>query len=105
MFSAADDRRAGTDTTDVYHLARPDIAEARDAVHRLYGSTAPALWKDLLAKARLSGSETDPASFDRLLTVMAEADPVTALCARSLKIRNDTHTHLSTVHALIRGAG
>lgn len=91
-------------TGDPYHLDRPDIAEAREAVHRLYGSDAPQLWSTLLSRAGLTGRETDPGSLDRLLTVMTDTDPVTALCARSLKIRADTHTHLSTVHALIRAA-
>lgn len=106
MFSTAHTTPPGRSDTDgdPYHLNRPDIAEARDAVHRLYGSDAPQLWATLLSRAGLTGRETDPGSLDRLLTVMVDADPVTALCARSLKIRTDTHTHLSTVHALIRAA-
>jgi hypothetical protein len=89
---------------DAYHLNVPDIAEARDAIYRLYGAAADELWKTLLSRARVSGNETDRGAFDRLLAVMFDADPVTALCARSLKIRADTHTHLTAVHALIRAA-
>ena len=93
-----------TDAAGPYHFDRPTIAEAREAVTRLYGGAAADRWKVLLGKAGLTGNETDDASFDQLLATMLAADPVTSLCARSLAIRQATYHHLSTVHTIIRGA-
>jgi hypothetical protein len=87
-----------------YDLSRPDLAEARDAVQRLYRGAADELWADLLQRSRLRGDETDEASFDRLIATMLVADPVIALCGRSLAIRASTFTRLSTAHDLIRSA-
>ena len=87
----------------VYDLRRPDLAEARAALKRLYGDEEP-LWTRLLADAGLRGTETDNDSLRRLLAAMCDADPVTALCARGLTIRLATYEHLTTAHDLIRGA-
>ncbi|MFB9447002.1 hypothetical protein Dvina_25250 [Dactylosporangium vinaceum] len=88
--------------TGPYEMSRPDLTEAREALHNLYGAGAEQLWGDLLAKARLSGRESDPESLDRLVAAMLAADPVTALCGRSLAIRAATFVRLSAVHDLIR---
>lgn len=91
------------DTAGPYHFSRPDINEAREAIHRLYGSSSE-VWTTLLSRAGLSGHETDDASYDRLITTMLAADPVISLCARSLQIRMTTYKALSDVHTLISGA-
>lgn len=88
----------------VYHLRRPDLGEARTALQRLYTHQTATIWQSLLARAGLTGAETDDASFDRLLTAMTDTDPVMGLCARSLRIRATTYTHLSAAHTLISDA-
>ncbi|MFI5908551.1 hypothetical protein [Dactylosporangium sp. NPDC051541] len=88
--------------TGPYEMSRPDLAEARDSLHRLYGAGTEPLWADLLRTAQLSGRETDPESLDRLVAAMLAADPVTALCGRSLAIRAATFVRLTAVHDLIR---
>ena len=87
-----------------YELRRPDLNETREAICQLYGPNGTQMWRTLIARARLTGTETDPASLDRLLAAMREHDPVTALCAHAIQLRIETHTRLSTVHALIRAA-
>ncbi|GGM25829.1 hypothetical protein ACFFX1_16960 [Dactylosporangium sucinum] len=85
-----------------YEMSRPDLAEARESLRRLYGAGTDRLWADLLRAAQLTGRETDPAALERLITAMLGADPVTALCGRSLAIRATTFVRLSSVHDLIR---
>ncbi|MGI5241935.1 hypothetical protein [Dactylosporangium sp. CA-139066] len=85
-----------------YEMARPDLGEARAALHRLYGARTDQLWDDLLRAAQLTGRETEPAALERLVAAMLAADPVTALCGRSLAIRASTFVRLSAVHDLIR---
>ncbi|MFI5497187.1 hypothetical protein [Actinoplanes sp. NPDC051859] len=92
------------DPAQAYRLQRPDIAEARTALRQLYGHRTDDLWRTLLTRAGLSGYETDEASLTRLLTAMTDTDPVMALCARSLTIRMNAHTHLTAAHTLIRDA-
>jgi hypothetical protein len=87
-----------------YDLSRPDLAEAREAVRRLYRGAADELWNNLLHESGLRGDETDDASFQRLIATMLAADPVIALCGRSLAIRATTFTRLSAAHDLIRSA-
>ncbi|MER7282760.1 hypothetical protein ABT369_50875 [Dactylosporangium sp. NPDC000244] len=89
-------------TTGPYEMSRPDLAEARESLHRLYGAGTEQLWSDLLRQAQLTGRETDPAALERLIAAMLAADPVTALCGRSLAIRAATFVRLSAVHDLIR---
>jgi hypothetical protein len=89
--------------TGPYDLSRPDLSEARESLHRLYGAETGQLWNDLLRSAQLTGRETDPASLDKLVAAMLAADPVTALCGRSIAIRAATFTRLSAVHVQIRG--
>jgi hypothetical protein len=90
--------------TDAYDLQPPDLNEAHEAINRLYGANATQMWNTLLSNAGLTGAETDSAALDRLLAAMFATDPVTALCARSIQLRAETHGRLSTVHALIRAA-
>jgi hypothetical protein len=87
-----------------YDLPRPDLTETREAIHQLYGPNGPQMWHTVIARAGLTGTETDPGSLDRLLTAMVEHDPVTALCAHGIRLRIETHTRLRAVHALIRAA-
>lgn len=94
-----------TATNDtVYHLRRPDLAEARAALQRLYTHQTATIWQAMLTRAGLTGKETDDASFDRLLTAMTATDPVMGLCARSLRIRATTYTYLTAAHTLISDA-
>ena len=74
-----------------YH---PTLADARIALQRLYGPHLGDVWISLLCRAGLTGAETDQTSFDRLVTCMCAADPVTRLCGRSLQIRSAAHAHL-----------
>lgn len=85
-----------------YGLRRPTVADARQAVHRVHGDTAPEIWPGLLAGCRLSGDEEDAGSLTRLIEAMTAADPVTKLCAEALRIRLASHTHLSAAHAITR---
>jgi hypothetical protein len=98
------DASADAGGTSSYNLRQPDLEEARAAIHQLYGADGPRMWNTLTTGAGLTGDETDLASLDRLLTAMFAHDPVTALCARAIQIRVDTHRRLTTVHALIRAA-
>ena len=93
-----------TGNPEAYHLRRPDLAEARAALQRLYTHQSDTIWQTLLTRAGLTGSETDEASFSRLLTAMTDTDPVMALCARSLSIRANAYTHLAAAHTLIHDA-
>jgi hypothetical protein len=87
-----------------YDLTRPDLAEAREALQRLYRTAADELWSELLRKSGLRGDETDDASLQRLIATMLAAEPVIALCGRSLAIRANTFAGLSAAHQLIRSA-
>lgn len=95
----------GSHATGPYNLAPPTLGDAHAALQRLYGSRTDTIWQQLLATARISGHETDPDSFHRLVEAMRSSDPTTALCARSLAIRAATYTHLSAAHSLIHNAG
>ncbi|GGJ79949.1 hypothetical protein GCM10010123_07260 [Pilimelia anulata] len=92
------------DAADPYGFPRPDLAEAHAALTRLYGGAAAGLWADLLRDAGLTGHETDPASFDRLVATMLAADPVTGLCGRALAIRAATYAHLAAASGILRAA-
>jgi hypothetical protein len=89
---------------DPYHMSRPDLAEAKDAVRRLYGYRADDMWQTLLGKAGLSGHESDPAAVERMAETMIAADPVLALCGRSLVIRYKTYEYLLAAAAVIEEA-
>lgn len=93
-----------SDNDAAYQLRRPDFAEARAALHRLYTHQSDTIWQTLLARAGLTGRETDDASFTRLLAAMADTDPVMGLCARSLSIRANAYTHLAAAQTLIHDA-
>ena len=85
--------------TGPYELEQPTLAEARAALQRLYGPHTGDIWQNLLARTGLLGTETDPVSFDRLVTAMNSADPITRLCGRSLGIRAAAHRRLAAAHA------
>ena len=104
MTSTRPDAAAHRDDPSPYRLSMPTLVEAREALQRLYGAGSEDVWQPLLQRAGLTGRETDEASLQRLLAVMAAADPVIALCGRALTIRATTYTHLSAAHALINSA-
>jgi hypothetical protein len=83
-----------------YGLARPTLDDARTAVHRVHGADGPQVWQRLLHAAGMDG--TEPGALDRLLPLMASADPVTRLCATALRIRSVSHEHLSAAHTNLR---
>ncbi|MFG1924256.1 hypothetical protein [Cryptosporangium sp. NPDC048952] len=85
-------------------VARPDLAEARRAVERIYGPQASGIWSDLLSTARLDGSETGPGAIEQLLDAMRSAAPVTALCGEALAIRVASHDRLSQAYELMRSS-
>jgi hypothetical protein len=85
-----------------YGLHPPTIADAHDAVHRVHGADGPAVWAGLLAAAGVSGDATQPEAFERLLTVMEAADPVSQLCAHALRIRLTSYTCLAAAHSMTR---
>ena len=82
-------------------LLRPDLAEARRALERIYGTQAQTVWADLLAGAELDGGETEPDAIERLVDVMRSAAPVTALCGEALAIRVAAHDRLAQARALM----
>lgn len=88
-------------TADPYHMTRPDLAEAKAAVHRLYGYRADDMWQTLLGQAGLTGAESGPAAVERLAETMIATDPVLALCGRSLVIRYRTYEYLRAAAATI----
>jgi len=92
-------------TTDPYHMRRPDLAEARAAIEKLYGPGADERWQKLLVKAGLSGRETDPDAVRRIAEAMQATDPVTALSGRSLLIRVNTYEYLLAASEIIADAG
>ncbi|WP_157018177.1 hypothetical protein [Cryptosporangium arvum] len=85
-------------------MTRPDLAEARRAVERIYGPQASRIWAELLSAARLSGTETEPGAIERLLDVMRSAAPVTALCGEALAIRLASYDRLASAYALMRSS-
>lgn len=90
---------------NLYGLAAPTLPDALAALTAVFGDAhADELWRKLLRNANLSGTETDASALDRLVETMRRADPVTALCARSLAIRSETFTRLSATYHMIRSA-
>ncbi|GAA3013421.1 hypothetical protein [Actinokineospora diospyrosa] len=90
--------------TAAYDFARPTLADAERAIHRLYPNTGGEVWSTLLAQTALAGTETDDGALLVLIDTMDRSDPVLSLCAQALRIRVDTHTALTAAHALVRGA-
>ena len=68
-----------SDTTSPYGLHRPTMTDAQEAMHRVHGHTGRSTWVRLLDAAGLTGTESDDASLQRLLTAMAGLDPVSRL--------------------------
>ena len=91
-----------TDASSPYGLHRPTMTDAREAMHRVHGDTGHTAWAQLLGAARLTGTESDDASLQHLLTAMAGLDPVSRLCAHALRIRLSSHTHLTAAHTMTR---
>ncbi|HET6484620.1 MAG TPA: hypothetical protein VFG35_31895 [Actinoplanes sp.] len=90
--------------TGPYRLKCPTIADAHAAMTRLYGAQVDGIWAGVLAQASLRGSETGLADVKRLIAAMIAADPVTALCGRSLAIRLSAFEHLSIARTVIQDA-
>ena len=91
-------------TAKPYHMPRPGLTEAKAAVHRLYGHRSDDMWRALLAKAGLTGQESDPAAVERMAETMMATDPVLELCGRSLIIRYRTYEYLLAAAAAIEEA-
>jgi hypothetical protein len=83
------------ETAARYGLIRPGMGDALVAVHRANGAKAAQVWAQLLAAAGLAGHETDDAALHRMIGAMAAADPLTRISARALKVRLNTHAHVS----------
>ncbi|MFI5933964.1 hypothetical protein [Actinoplanes sp. NPDC051494] len=91
-------------TADPYHMRRPDLAEARQALDQLYGHGTGELWQKLLTQAGLTGHETDPSAVQRLADVMLAGDPVLALSGRALVIRIKSYDYLAAAAAVVADA-
>jgi hypothetical protein len=96
MVSAADPQLDGSrNSTGAYQLAQPTLDDAYTALRGLYGPHSNDIWRTLLARAGLTGQEKDLDSFDRLVSFMHGAEPITQLCGRSLAIRSASYRHLA----------
>ena len=89
---------ASRDSTGAYQLAQPTVADAHTALRQLYGPHSADIWHTLLARAGLTGQETDFVSFERLVSFMHGAEPVIRLCGRSLAIRAAAYRSLAAAH-------
>ena len=96
MVSSADPELDGSRTgTGAYQLAQPTLDDAHTALRRLYGPHSSDIWRTLLTRAQLTGQERDLNSFDRLVSFMQVAEPITQLCGRGLAVRGATYRHLA----------
>ncbi|MGX6600709.1 hypothetical protein ACWKSP_01030 [Micromonosporaceae bacterium Da 78-11] len=96
MVSSAVPGPAGSaDSTGPHQLARPTLDDAHTALQRLYGPHSEDIWRNLLSRAGLTGVEDDSTSFDRLVSCMNTAEPITRLCGRSLAVRAAAYKHLT----------
>ncbi|RZS82767.1 hypothetical protein EV189_3162 [Motilibacter rhizosphaerae] len=87
--------------TGPYGLVLPDLDDVRESVCRV-DPDGEAAWTGVLARAGLSGAETDRDSLERALRALEERSPVGALCARALRIRLNSYDHLAHAQALVR---
>lgn len=96
MVSTADPKldRSGN-STGAYQMAQPTIEDAHTALRGLYGPHSNDIWCTLLTRAGLTGQEKDLNSFDRLVSFMHGAEPLTRLCGRSLAVRSATYRQLA----------
>ncbi|GAA2640517.1 hypothetical protein [Paractinoplanes durhamensis] len=78
-----------------YPVESPTLESAHEALRRLYGPHTEDLWKTLLFSAGLTGDETDPGSFGRMVVSMQAATGVTQLCGRALAMRAATFKRLT----------
>ena len=83
------------DSLAEYRLIRPTVADVLVAVYRAHGPNAASVWTQLLVAAGLAGHETDDRALNRLLDAMTTQDPVSAISARSLRIRLKTFDNLA----------
>ena len=88
--------------TGAYGLRMPTVSDIRTNIVVVHGQNAWQIWQDLLTTTGLTGEEEGREPFERLLSAMSTSgDPVTALCARALRIRLRAFDHLSSVHTLV----
>jgi hypothetical protein len=78
-----------------YGLVRPGVGDLREALFRIYGSRVDRVWAELLERAGMRDPETAPEGFGRLLEVMRQSEPVLAMCALSLQIRERSYAALT----------
>lgn len=90
---------------DTHPLEAPTLASAHAALERLYGPHTEDIWRTLLFAAGLTGEETDPAAFGRIVVTMQAAEPVTRMCGRALAIRAAAFTRLSASAGATPAAG
>ena len=85
-----------------YGLQLPTLQDAQSSVERVHGARAGEVWTRLLADAGLHGRERDRGSLERLLQAMTgSGEPVTALCARALRIRLTSYDRLSAASTIV----
>lgn len=89
------DARLGPVVGATYGLERPGAHDLREALGRIYGRRADQVWDRLLENAEVAGPEVGPEDFRRLLEVMRASEPVLAMCALSLQIRERSYTALT----------
>ena len=88
-----------------YGLQLPTVQDAHSSVERVHGARTAQVWARLLADAGLHGREHDRGSLERLLQAMdGSGEPVTALCARALRIRLTSYDRLSAASTIVHGS-
>jgi hypothetical protein len=79
-----------------YALDRPGLVDLKQNLYRVLGPHGQAIWDRTLVATRLSGTETDLASLDLVLTALGTGeDPVAAVVARSMRVRLETYRRLA----------
>ena len=82
-----------------YALIRPTVGDVLVAVHRAHGPNAATVWAKMLKLSGLAGHETDDNALHRLLEAMAGLDPVSRICARSMRVRLSTYERLAAANS------
>jgi len=83
-----------------FGLNRPTVVEARQAIERVYGAGAGALWHDLAETA--SEGSRQPVTVEGIVAAMQlSADGVVRLCAQAMHIRLRSYEHLAAASALV----
>jgi hypothetical protein len=98
-------RSPSSEHIPAYGLQRPDLAEARAAIERVYGAAAATVWADVVRRAGLDGTTRGDDDLERVIDAMRRSDdPVIHLCAQALSIRHASYRHLASTHDTMVGA-